>query len=83
VGVSPVQAENIAVIQNLKSGYLSPQYHIIFDDWFETVYANEETLPLNWDNLCIMDRFEMVFDEGLEPPSLADEGLTPNEVYKN
>jgi hypothetical protein len=50
--VSPVHAENIAVIRNLKSGYLSPQYHIIFDDWFETVYADKETPPPNWDDLC-------------------------------
>ena len=83
VGVSPVHAENISVIRNLKTGYLSPQYHVIFDDWFKTVYASDETPPPKWEDMCIMQRFETVFDEGLEPPSLAEEWLTPEEVTKN
>ena len=83
VGVSPVHAENIAVIRNLQTGYLSPQYHIVFDDWFETVYAGEAEEPPDWEAMCIMDRFETVFDEGQEPPSLADEWLTPEELARN
>ena len=83
VGVSPVHAENIAVVRNMKTGYLSPQYHIVFDDWFETVYSSDDDAPQKWEDMCIMQRFETVFDEGLEPPSLAEEWLTPEEVTKN
>ena len=36
VGVSPDHADNIALVRNLRTGYISPQYHIIFDEWFET-----------------------------------------------
>jgi hypothetical protein len=79
----PVHAENISVIMNLKSGYLSSQYHIVFDDWLETVYVSDETLPPKWDDMCIIHQFETVFNEGLEPPSLAEEWLTPEEVTKN
>ena len=83
VGVSPVHAENIALIRNLNTGYLSPQYHIVFDDWFETVYASDDEPPPNWTDMCIMQRFQTTFDEGLEPPSLADEWLSPEEIAKN
>jgi transposase InsO family protein len=41
VGVSPVHAENISMIRNLSTGYISSQYHIVFDDWFETVFATK------------------------------------------
>jgi hypothetical protein len=78
-----VHAENVSGIRNLKTGYLSPQYHVVFDDWFETVYASDETPPPEWEDMCIMQQFETVFNEGLEPPSLAEEWLTPEEVTKN
>ena len=45
VGISPQHAENIALVRNLKTGYLSPQYHVVFDDWFETVYAEIDLDP--------------------------------------
>ena len=76
VGVSPDHAENVALVRNLKTGYISPQFHVVFDDWFETVYA-DETEPECWDRLCIYERFETAF-EG-EPPPL-DKWLTPEEI---
>jgi Reverse transcriptase (RNA-dependent DNA polymerase) len=78
MGVSPVHAENVGVVRNLKTGYLSPQYHLIFDDWFETVYSSDETIPDSWDSLCIFERFETAFEEG-EPPPLSQEWFTPDE----
>ena len=83
VGVSPVHAENIAVIRNLKTGYLSPQYHIVFDDWFETVYASDDDPPPQWADMCIFQRFETQFDEDVQPPLLSNEWLTPEEVNRN
>jgi hypothetical protein len=71
------------LIKNLSTGYISPQYHIVFDDWFETVFATEEATPPNWDDMCMMQRFKTIFDEVQEPPSLAEEWMTPEEVTKN
>jgi hypothetical protein len=73
VGVSPVHAENIALIRNIGTGYISAKYHIVFDDWFETDYATEEAMPPNWEDMCVMQRFETVFNEGQDPSSLAEE----------
>ena len=52
----------------------------MFDDWFETIYASEQEAPPNWTDMCIMQRFQTTFDEGDEPPKLADEWLTPAEI---
>jgi hypothetical protein len=70
-------------IGNLSTGYISPKYHIVFDDWFDTVYATEEAMPPNWGDMCIMQRFETVFDENQDPPYLAEEWMIPKEATKN
>ena len=28
----------VAMVRNLHTGFISPQYHVVFDDKFETVY---------------------------------------------
>ena len=80
MGVSPVHAETVALVRNLKTGYLSPQYHVVFDDKFETVYADDDQPPPEWDQLCILQRHETAFDDQDNPPSLADEWLSPEEI---
>ena len=37
LGHSPVHAGNVALVLNLQTGHVSPQYHIVFDDEFTTV----------------------------------------------
>ena len=55
VGVSPDHAENVAMVKNLTTGFVSPQYHLVFDDWFETVYAGDQE-PDTWKELCLYDK---------------------------
>ena len=80
VGVSPLHAENISLIRNLTTGHLSPQYHLVHDDWFETVYSSAEQPPPQWEFMCAFQRFEVEFDEGVNPPPLSHEWLTPEEI---
>ena len=82
VGVSPVHAENIVLARNLTTGYLSPQYHVVFDDWFETVYSSHDDPPPHWEDMCVFQRFEIQFDEEAPPP-LAQEWFTPEEIALN
>ena len=85
VGVSPLHAENVALVRNLSSGFLSPQFHVVFDDWFETCYSSADQIPPTWEDMCIFDRFETVFDQvdkdgkPIAPPPLANEWLSPND----
>ena len=86
LGLSPVHAESVGLIHNLNTGYISPQYHIVYDDWFETVHGvdhgQDHHPPPCWDHLCTFNRFEIAFDEGTAP-LLADEWLTPAEIAAN
>ena len=77
VGVSPVHAENVALVRNLRTGYLSPQFHVVFDDQFETIYADADEPPRTWEDLCIYDKFEATFDK--DPPQLGPEWHDPEE----
>lgn len=45
VGHSLVHASSIPLVLNLSSGNISPQYHVIFDDWFQTVGSSERDQP--------------------------------------
>ena len=83
LGVSPLHAESVGLILNRKSGYVSPQYHVVYDDWFETVYADGEDPPPEWEHLCTFQRFEIHFDEEAPPPLLTDDWLTPQEAEAN
>ncbi len=37
----------IALVQNLQTGYILPQYHVIHDEWFETVHASKKKTSYN------------------------------------
>ena len=52
VGYSPVHARNVALILNPKSGLISPQFHVVYDDDFSTVpFLRAGTIPTNWKDL--------------------------------
>ena len=42
IGFSDEHSTLVATAQNLKTGYISPQYHIVFDDLFETKFCRGE-----------------------------------------
>ena len=53
VGPSPLHASTVGLILNTKTHRISPQFHVIYDDYFETVPHSAEEPPPNWDDLCI------------------------------
>ena len=48
-----MHAETVALVRNLRTGYLSPQYHVVYDDAFETVYTSDDKPPPEWEDMCI------------------------------
>ena len=63
VGHSPSHAGTVALVLNPRTGHVSPQFHIIFDDLFTTVPSmNKNQLPPNWADLVENSR-ESVTDE--------------------
>ena len=37
VGFSTEHSTLVPLVRNLKTGYISPQYHVVFDETFDTV----------------------------------------------
>ena len=53
LGHSPQHSSDVALVLNLNTGLVSPQYHVVFDDTFSTVeYLRSKKEPTNWENLC-------------------------------
>jgi hypothetical protein len=50
LGPSPAHAQSVALILNLRTGLVSPQFHLQFDDQFETV--REVVSASNWQTLA-------------------------------
>ena len=53
VGFSREHARNVAMVLNPFTGLVSPQYHVVFDDHFQTVQGlRTTTIPDSWTALC-------------------------------
>ena len=89
LGYSSEHSSQIGLVCHLKTGHISPQWHLVFDGKFETVYCSGQPTP-EVDQICnnlfdsSREEFaEEEFDEegGLiyKPPPLDDVWLTPEE----
>ena len=83
VGFSRVHSSDVPLILNLKTGYISPQYHLVFDDTFSTVlsHGSEEDPPSFWNDLEL-DNFitHIPVDSPTSLPYPDDGWLTPSEL---
>jgi hypothetical protein len=52
VGCLPSYASNVGLILNPRTGHVSPQFHVVYDDDFTTVpYLHTATVPPHWAKL--------------------------------
>ena len=52
VGHSPAHAGSVELVLNPKTGLVSPQYHVVYDDQFSTFHHMcDLTVPPNWAQL--------------------------------
>ena len=71
VGFSPNHARNMAMVLNPYTGLVSPQYHVVFDDHFQTLSSlNSSTVPKFWTTLCennstLSQTFEQPFNQSM------------------
>lgn len=87
LGFSVNHSSTVGCILNLVTGYISPQYHVVYDNLFTTVftfaaddlYDATGFTPAQWGDLLLTgyDRHDD-FDED-DAPVLADEWLSPAE----
>jgi hypothetical protein len=79
VGVSPMHASTVGLVRILQTGSITPQFHVIYDDFFETVHSKEEEEPKEWSELLQFNRFKSDFDDEAYVPELPTEWLNPQE----
>jgi hypothetical protein len=66
LGVSPVHCQkSVGLIRNLVTNRVSPQFHVVYDSWFETTYAPEGKPPDAWQDLTIYSKYRCEFDFGI------------------
>jgi hypothetical protein len=59
LGKSPRHSRSIALVLNPQTGHVSPQFHVKFDDVFETVKGVTDELHGRWKVLCGFTSAEM------------------------
>jgi hypothetical protein len=82
MGFSPLHASTVVLARNLSTGHISPQFHIVYDDYFKTVHSNGDDPPDEWNELVTVQSLRSNIDED-DPdhlPELADEWLNPAEL---
>jgi Reverse transcriptase (RNA-dependent DNA polymerase) len=75
LGASPLHASSVGLVRNLKTGNISPQFHVVYDDFFETVHATDNEEPNEWPELIVFQSFRADLDEDGYVPELSDEWL--------
>jgi hypothetical protein len=67
MGVSTGHASSVPLVLNVSTGSITPQFHIVFDDWFATVSSHDEEVPdftaNDWSKMFGDSRFQYVLDE--------------------
>ena len=63
VGNSPLHSSTVGLIRNLRTGNISPQFHVVYDDYFETVLSTPEQEPENWEEIVIFQSFRSSLEE--------------------
>jgi hypothetical protein len=84
MGRSQLHASTVHLVRNLSSGRIGPQYHVVFDNWFETVHHDQEDeIPPEWDILVNHARwFAPIDDDDWASIELHDEWLTGDEILE-
>jgi hypothetical protein len=82
MGSSPLHASTVGLIRSLRTNHISPQFHVVYDDLFETVHSSALEVPDSWPDLFTFNQFRSNFDDENFVPDLTDEWLTPVELSR-
>ena len=63
VGYSPLHANRGRLVRNLRTGNISPQFHVVYDEYFKTVHASSEKEPEVWPELITFQSFRTDIEE--------------------
>ena len=77
-------ASSVGMIRNMSTGYVSPQYHVIYDNKFETVMGglenNEAVTYYIWENLGTQNNSEhIIYTATPHIPTLDQTWMIPDD----
>jgi hypothetical protein len=79
LGFSSVHSTTVGLIRNLRTGFISPQYHVVYDERFTTVGSSDDhiqSVEATWVDLFTTSRDNYL--EGLEVDSSSIPTLDPS-----
>jgi len=80
MGQSSLHASTVGLILNLQTGNVLPQYHVVHNDFFETIYADGEEPVGEWAELVTLNSHNVTLNDKADyEPQLHKEWLTPEE----
>ena len=87
LGYSKEHASTVGLVRNVRTGRITPQFHVLYDDYFQTVAGTDaeqavDLERLDWDGLIRTNGTDRAFDESEvdEVPDISDEWLTQDEI---
>ena len=67
MGLSLDHASTVPLVLNLDTSAITPQFHVVFDDWFTTVAASVDDLPdfksSAWSKMFGDSEYQFIRDE--------------------
>ena len=83
LGFSRLHSTLVGLILNPLSGVISPQFHVVYDDLFSTVFASDDTEESAelWEKLLTLpnNKLQVLLDQD-DDPELEDHWLTDSEL---
>ena len=79
VGFLPHHSSLIPLVLNTRTGKISPQFHVVFNDWFASVTSvggDEAFDPSQWQELFTTSRYQYMFN--LTDPNVLSEEWIDN-----
>ena len=77
LGRSPNHADNVALVLNLTTGHITAQFHVVFDDNFETINSTTKDLENSFPRLFLRSRpnFDITLRTAPHSPSWRADSL--------
>ena len=70
---SPLHSSSVPLVLNPSSGAITPQFHLVFNDWFGSIAVSPDDLPDfnsdEWTKMFGYSSFQFLPDDGNEEPS--------------
>ena len=87
MGTSPSHASTVPLVLNISTGALTPQFHVVFDDWFATVSSYSDDPPdftaKEWQKMFGDSKFQYITDEESEDDNIHNEDITKLLAQQN